>query len=66
MEDGCLDDIYSSNLYKGVYVLQQALLDNERRRKLENAAYGHAEMPMVNNKKEKKVVQVNSKALAYL
>ena len=30
--------------------LQQALLDNERRRKLENAAYGHDEMPMVNNK----------------
>lgn len=34
------------------------MLDNERRRKLESAAYGHDEMPMVNNKKEKKVAQV--------
>jgi hypothetical protein len=38
--------------------LQQALLDNEKRRRQETAAYGHNEMPMVNNKKDKKVVQV--------
>jgi len=37
---------------------QQALLDNERRRKLETTQYGHDEMMMVANKKDKKHVQV--------
>lgn len=35
------------------------MLDNEKRRRQESAAYGHNEMPMVNNKKDKKVVQVS-------
>jgi len=33
-------------------------LDNERRRKLETTQYGHDEMMMVANKKDKKHVQV--------
>ena len=42
-------------LQGNVCCLQQAHLDNERRRKLENSLYGQDEMPMVNPKKEKKV-----------
>ncbi|XP_053373201.1 formin-like protein isoform X2 [Mercenaria mercenaria] len=40
-----------------VNAFRQALLDNEKRRRQETAAYGHDEMPMVNNKKDKKIVQ---------
>ncbi|XP_052246158.1 formin-like protein isoform X2 [Dreissena polymorpha] len=40
-----------------VNAFKQAYLDNERRRKLENSVYGHDEMAMVNNKKDKKIAQ---------
>lgn len=48
---------FFSQFVRFVNAFKQAMFDNERRRKAENAAYGHDEMPMVNNKKDKKLVQ---------
>ncbi|XP_052770325.1 formin-like protein isoform X2 [Mya arenaria] len=48
---------FFSQFVRFVNAFKQAVVDNERRRKLENSVYGHDEMMMVASKKEKKQVQ---------